>query len=150
MKTRVLMIEDDTFKAEDLGREISEGHEVTVVASVRDAVVTVLRDAFDVVVLDMALPTFTADAASASGSAQPQGGVEVLRALRTAGRDTPVIIVSQYPDLEVEGKFHALAEAPKVLSDRYDIRVVGAVIYDFRDRAWAHAFQSLLESTRQE
>ena len=146
MTTSVLIVEDDKFKADDLSREIASGFSITVVASVRDAVIKVLGEAFDVVVLDMALPTFTADAASASGTAQPQGGVEVIRALKSVKTDTPVIIVSQYPDLEIDGKFHSLLGAPKVLSERYSIRVVGAVVYDFQNRAWSDVFRGLLNA----
>ena len=144
MKINILMVEDDKFKADDLKKEIGCDFGVHVVASVRDAVVGVFEESFDAVVLDMALPTFTADAASASGTAQPQGGVEVLRALKTSGAETPVIIVSQYPDLEVDGQFHSLEASPRVLSERYGIRVVGAVVYDFQNRAWADVFRGLL------
>lgn len=144
MSKKILVIEDDNFKAEDLRREILNECEVSIVGSVRDAVVTVLNQSFDIVVLDMALPTFTANAASASGTAQPQGGVEVLRALKSVSAGTPVIIVSQYPDLEVDGEFHSLEQSPGVLSARYGIRVVGAVVYDFQDRTWAGAFRELL------
>ena len=144
MRTRILIIEDDHFKADDLRKEIGGEFEVFVVASVRDAVVKVLEETFDAIVLDMALPTFTADAASSSGTAQPQGGVEILRALRSGNPGTPVIIVSQYPDLEVDGEFHSLDASPRVLSERYSLRVIGAVVYDSQNRTWADVFRGLL------
>ena len=144
MRNRMLIIEDDDFKADDLKREIGPAFQLCVVASVRDAVVRVLGEAFDAIILDMALPTFTAGAASSSGTAQPQGGVEILRALKSENPETPVIIVSQYPDLEVDGDFHSLEASPGVLSERYGIRVIGAVIYDFENRAWTEEFGRLL------
>ena len=144
MESKVLIVEDDQFKAEDLRREAVQECKTSIVGSVRDAVVTVLNEVFDVVVLDMALPTFTADAASASGTAQPQGGVEVLRALKSVGAGTPVIIVSQYPDLEVDGEFLSLERSPEVLSVRYGINVIGAVVYDFQDRTWSEPFREML------
>ena len=144
MSRRVLIVEDDKFKADDLKKEIANDWEVTIVASVRDAVVKVLDDVFDAIILDMALPTFTADSSSLSGTAQPQGGVEVLRALKSTQLGTPVVIVSQYPDLEIDGAFHSLEAAPKVLSERYGIDVVGAVVYDFQDRGWSDEFRRML------
>ena len=144
MSTNVLIVEDDKFKADDLNKEISNDWEVTIVASVRDAVVKVLDDVFDIIILDMALPTFTADSSSLSGTAQPQGGVEVLRALKSTQLRTPVVFVSQYPDLEIDGVFHSLEAAPKILSERYGIDVVGAVVYDFQDRGWSVEFRRML------
>ena len=144
MNTRILIVEDDKFKADDLKGEMVGDCEVTIVASVRDAVVRVMDEVFDAIVLDMALPTFTADTSSLSGTAQPQGGVEVLRALKSTKLGTPVVIVSQYPDLEIDGVFHSLEEAPKVLSMRYGIGVIGAVVYDFQNRAWSDEFRKLL------
>lgn len=146
MNTRVLIVEDDEFKANDLKREFTRYFEVIVVASVRDAVVRVWMDEFDVLVLDMALPTFAADGASASGTAQPQGGVEILRALKRKNANTAVIIVSQYPDLEVDDEFLALEASPDVLSERYGVRVLGAVVYDFQNREWAETFRDLVSS----
>ena len=144
MSTRVLIVEDDKFKADDLKNEIASDCDVTIVASVRDAVVRVFDEVFDAIILDMALPTFTADSSSLSGTAQPQGGVEVLRALKSTQLSTPVVIVSQYPDLEIDGVFHSLEAAPKVLSERYGINVVGAVVYDFQDRGWSDEFRKLV------
>lgn len=149
MSTRILIVEDDKFKADDLKGELVGDCDVTIVVSVRDAVVKVLSEEFDAIVLDMALPTFTADTSSLSGTAQPQGGVEVLRALKSTKMDTPVVIVSQYPDLEIDGIFHSLEAAPKVLSTRYGIGVVGAVVYDFQNRSWSDEFRSLLDKVQE-
>ena len=144
MSIRMLIVEDDEYKATDLREGIIVDCDLLVVASVRDAVVEIFKGTFDVVVLDMALPTFTADAASSSGTAQPQGGVEVLRAMKSMGERTPIIIVSQYPDLEIDGQFHSLEASPEVLSKRYGINVVSAIVYDFRNRAWADDFAQIL------
>ena len=146
MTTRILIVEDDNFKANDLKKELDFDCEVVTVVSVRDAVVKVLQCVFDAIILDMALPTFTADAVSFSGTAQPQGGVEVLRALKSTKANSSVVIVSQYPDLEIDGVFFSLEESPRVLSDRYGICVTGAVIYDFQNRSWVEDFRNLVKA----
>ena len=148
MKEKILIVEDDNFKANDLKAKLDDRWKVVTVASVRDAVVKVMQDVYDVIILDMALPTFTADAVSFSGTAQPQGGVEVLRALKSKRASTPVIIVSQYPDLEVDGVFLSLEESPRMLSDRYGIQVVGAVVYDFQNENWVGDFRNLVNNSR--
>ena len=144
MRKRVLIVEDDSFKAKDLRDHVGRAHRVTTVSSVRDAVVRVLEDQFDLILLDMALPTFKSDVLSASGTSQAQGGVEVLRAIKSRGLKTPVIVVSQYPDFEVDGSFLSLMSSPAILSERYGIDVVGAVIYDFQDDNWSDQLKEAL------
>lgn len=145
MKASILIVEDDSFKADDLKKELGEDYEIDIVTSVRDAVVNVLNYSYSVIILDMALPTFTANAISASGTAQPQGGVEVLRALKNTKKNIPVVIVSQYPDIEIDGSIHTLESSADILSKHYDIRVIGSVEYDFQDRGWVKNFRELIE-----
>ena len=141
---RILIVEDDEFKAEHL-RPILHGlGEIVLVQSVREAVVTVLSDNFDLVVLDMALPTFTKSTLSSGGTAQAQGGMEVIRALKSRQAQIPIIIVSQYPDLEIEGSFLALQSCPAILRERYQVNLVGAVLFDFDDKSWEETFKGLL------
>ena len=142
---RILVVEDDEFKAEQLRPILRRRGEIVLAQSVREAVVTVLSSSFDLVVLDMALPTFTKSPLSSGGTAQAQGGMEVVRALRSRRASVPVIIVSQYPDLEIEGSFVALQSCPEVLQERYDVNLVGAVLFDFDDRSWEERFRGLVE-----
>ena len=144
MATRVLIVEDDKFKADDLRREIANGFSIFVVASVRDAVVKVLEKRSTLWFSTWLFRHSRRMLHLLVEQLQPQGGVEVLRALKSVKTETPVIIVSQYPDLEIDGEFYSLLRSPKVLSERYGIRVVGAVVYDFQNRAWTDVFRGLL------
>lgn len=144
MRRSVLIIEDDKFKAEDLLGLFHRQYEVTVVTSVREAVVQVINRDFDLVILDMALPTFGTSASSPGGTAQPQGGVEVLREMQAAKRTGAVVVVSQYPDVEIEGRFVVLAECPSQLSRRYEVSVVSAVLYHFQDDEWRTQLEEVI------
>ena len=143
---RVLVVEDDEFKAKDLLAALPGEYDIAVVRSVRDAVVRVMKQEFELVVLDMALPTFSTHASSGGGTAQAQGGVEVVRAMQAKGSGTAVVIVSQYPDVEIDGKFVALERSAEALSTRYGVRVIGAVVYDFRDKAWVTQLQEVMST----
>lgn len=134
---KVLLVEDEPHKSQELTASLlgffQDELELRHVDSVSAAYLAVSESEYDLIVLDMALPTFTAEGdAAGRGFDQAQGGVEVLRALKSRNLRTKVIIITQYPDITFGGKRLKLSEAPKVLSDRYDQNVVGSVLYKYR------------------
>jgi two-component system, OmpR family, response regulator len=84
---RVLVIEDDSVTATDIRHTLEvAGFEVVVLGNGADAVASILNDAFDAVTLDRMLPD--AD------------GTTVVRALRDAGCQIPVLMISALSDVD--------------------------------------------------
>lgn len=134
---RILLVEDELHKRDELTECIEEFFagmvELVQVDSVRSAYWEVSTQSYDLILLDMALPTLSnGEDAADRGYDQALGGVEVLRALKTQGGGGKVIIITQYPDILVGGKRLKLNEAAKVLSARYGQQVVGAVLYKYK------------------
>nr|WP_228244373.1 response regulator [Porphyrobacter sp. GA68] len=133
----MLLVEDEPHKKEELTASLqgffAGGAELEHVDSVSAAYSAVSERDYDLIILDMALPTFTAEGdAAGRGYDQAQGGVEVLRALKSRNLRAKIIIITQYPDITFGGKRLKLTEAPKVLSRRYNQDVVGSVLYKYR------------------
>ncbi|MDI6739481.1 MAG: response regulator [Candidatus Edwardsbacteria bacterium] len=63
-----------------------EGHEVTFVATGREAVRKILKDEYDLLILDIKMPDMN--------------GLEVVQKIRELKKPTPVIICSAYKHLE--------------------------------------------------
>ena len=144
----VLLVEDDVHKSDDIERTFFENDIVHIARSVKEAVCAVEERAYDLIVLDMALPTFRKQVKSAGGTTQASGGVEVIRAIRRAQVESVVVIVSQYPDLEIDGKYLSLERSSEFLYKRYGVNVVGAVRYDYDDKGWVERFESLTAGTQ--
>ena len=141
----VLLVEDDVYKSDDLVATFFLENRVTIAQSVKDAVRAVDSQCYDLVVLDMALPTFKKEVKSAGGTTQASGGVEVIRAIQRTRIAADVLIVSQYPDVELEGKYLSLGAASRYLASKYGVHVIGAVRYD--DKSWVSEFQQLIEGS---
>lgn len=146
--TNILIIEDDNHKIDDLSDFISSlgsGYTYSIQRSVREAVMEVMRNDFDLIILDMALPTFNQADKSSGGMSQPQGGLEVIRTLKSMRKKTKVVIFTQYPDIEIDGEFHSIDESIKFLSERYKCDVVGAIHYQYENLNWKEKLQNIFE-----
>jgi two-component system OmpR family response regulator len=84
---RVLVIEDDSVTAGDIRCTLeADGFEVVVLDNGADAIASVLSDGFDAITLDRMLP-------DADGTA-------IVRALRDAGCQIPVLMISALSDVD--------------------------------------------------
>ncbi|MGD0107878.1 MAG: hypothetical protein ABSC06_28130 [Rhodopila sp.] len=143
----VLVVEDDEFKAADLLKLLQEGVTGAVIiraASVTSALRAITYGKFDLIVLDMSLPTFDLSGPGGGGSPQGQGGVEILRLARRLEAKTQYIVVTQYPDVEIDGSDVPLAQAAKRLSSHFGIHVKACLPYEFDRDDWQHAFKRAL------
>lgn len=135
----VLLVEDDEFKASDIMKALGEILPLTEICravSVTSALRRITTEEFDLLVLDMSLPTFDMSGPGGGGSPQGQGGLDVLRLARRVSADPAVVIVTQYPDIEVDGKDIPLIAAPKVLRSRFNSNVVSCIHYEFDGDSW--------------
>lgn len=149
--TRILLVEDEVHKRDELTECLKAffdpSLDLTEVDSVRSAFLAVSSNPFDLIILDMALPTFTTSGdAVERGYDQALGGLEVLRALRARGDSTRVIIITQHPEISIGGKRVKLAAAAPLLSRRYAQNVVGGILYKYKSPANQTRLTALLRS----
>lgn len=145
----VLLVEDDEFKAADLLRILEEGLTAPIVTramSVTSALRAITSTSFNLIVLDMSLPTFDLSGPGGGGSPQGQGGVEVLRLANRLGTGSRYIVVTQYPDIEIDGSDVPLRLAAERLSKRFGLTILACLPYEFDRDDWQTALRASLES----
>jgi CheY-like chemotaxis protein len=146
----VLLVEDDEFKATDITKVLTEYSpqvHVQRAMSVSSALKAITRETFSLIILDMSLPTFELSGPGGGGSPQGQGGLEVLRLARRLECQSPFIIVTQYPDIELDGRDIPLVHASRTLRSRFGLKVKSCLLYEFDGAAWRSSFrQSLAEA----
>lgn len=137
----IIIIEDDNFK-ETMIKKVIHGlpgdNIVTVARSVAGAVALLSNEIFDLVILDVSLPSHD-KSKSAPSLQMPSGGLEVLYELSFEGRQESVIIVTQYPEIEFEDK----KSVPVHKSREFLIEVTGVdirkvIYFDRSDDIWKH------------
>lgn len=143
----ILLVEDEVHKRDELIQCVKEiyGYEPRLVDSVNEAVLTVMKSDFDLIILDMALSTFGENSTdNKKGHDQAQGGIEVLRALKASKKNAKVMIVTQYPDFYIGGVKVKLQNSPKVIAEKYGQTVIGAVLYTYKNNAVLQKITSIL------
>jgi CheY-like chemotaxis protein len=134
----VLLVEDDEFKAADITKVLADSlpdADVQRAMSVTSALRAMTNHSYSLVILDMSLPTFELSGPGGGGSPQGQGGLEVLRLARRLGNSSPFVIVTQYPDIDLDGRDISLPTATKALR-KFGVDVRKWILYEFDGDAW--------------
>jgi CheY-like chemotaxis protein len=100
-KKRILFVEDDEPKLEQVLAllETFADIEVLVAKSLNGACKRIDTEEFDLVILDMSLPTFdNGMTVGASGRQKTFGGREILMYLWENEKDMPVLVITQFKD----------------------------------------------------
>ena len=88
IKPRVLIVEDDSLIADSIGRVLTrQGYDVAVVSQGSQARAVLEESAVHLAILDIRLPDMN--------------GLDLLRAIKEAEPDVPVIIMTAYTDVKV-------------------------------------------------
>jgi CheY-like chemotaxis protein len=145
----ILLIEDDEFKASDIAKVIADSMPHATVrraTSVTSALKAITEVTFSLIVLDMSLPTFELSGPGGGGSPQGQGGLEVLRLSQRLKNEAPFLIVTQYPDIEIDGRDIPLSAASRALRRRFEVNVKGCVLYEFDGNSWRAPLRDFLST----
>jgi CheY-like chemotaxis protein len=146
---KILLVEDEVHKRDEMIQCVQEvfGVPPEMVDGVRSAVLKVIEADFDIIILDMALPTFGESSTdNMKGHDQAQGGIEVLRALKFKAKYPKIIIVTQYPDFYIGSTKVKLRDASKIIADKYNQQVLAGVLYKYKSKATLQKIKSILRT----
>jgi CheY-like chemotaxis protein len=135
---RVLVVEDDDFKFEDIAgllQDLPEQVDLQRAGSVQASYDAIHQAQFDYIILDMALPSHNLVAGTGNPYPEPVGGLEILLELADQDRPDRVIILTQYPSIEFNREYIPLGKFPSVAA-RHGITLVKACILFGLDGAW--------------
>jgi CheY-like chemotaxis protein len=134
----VLIIEDDSYKAEDIQILLRSIGEVspTSATSVVAAITAVRKDVFDLIIVDMALPSHPLAAGGGAPLSMLTGGVEVLFELQSMGRVDNCVVITQYPEIEICGALYPVALAGDAIREHYDVGVIACLEYSQTNQSW--------------
>jgi CheY-like chemotaxis protein len=136
---RVLVVEDDPHKRDQIARVIqSERAEAVLVeAQSVNAAKDRLRDTqFELVVLDMSLPSYSVDAAETGGYPQVFGGRELLSYLDFLDATALVIVITQFDRFDSGIEDITLESLAAELRGKFSKRLLSVIHFSSTSEAW--------------
>ncbi|WP_057462200.1 response regulator [Pseudovibrio sp. POLY-S9] len=151
MSVKVLIVEDDAFKAESI-RLIVE-HDLAPVflveaTSVHSAINAIHEGEFDLILLDMSLPSHEAAPGVGTAASMPSGGMSVLMELDYLGRTDPIVILTQYREIEIDSELVQLSRSADQIKSSYGVSLKGVVLYKHGDRLWKNKLREYLRDVK--
>jgi CheY-like chemotaxis protein len=140
-----LIIEDDAFKLDRIRGCLSNlTYKLSDVSSLQAAVTLLAQREFDFVLLDMALPSHDLKRGGGPSASMLSGGIEVIMELAYQCRNEKVIVITQYPEIEIEGALVPVGSASEKLRKIFG-GVISVIHYKHESQSWEADLRKLLE-----
>lgn len=148
---KILIVEDDPNK---LGR-VRECIEAEVSAatiserrSYQSGLKAILESPPDVIVLDMAMPTYDVTPAEKGGRPRPFGGRDILAQMKRRKVEVDVIVLTQYETFGEGAEQRSLQQLHSQLRREFPNNYLGVVFYHPAETDWRKQLLGFLAGTR--
>ena len=139
----VLIIEDDDFKGDIINEIImdySHNATVTKATSVSTAIDCIEKAIFDLIIIDMALPSHAVISGGGAPMSLLTGGLEIIFELHAMGRHDSCLIITQYPEIEISNVFYPVSKAKNAIEEIFSCFVLDCLQYVDNDNVWKEKF----------
>lgn len=136
--SKILLVEDDEDKREQIIDFVSKKFicPLKEVRSYQSAIKAIRSDFFDLILLDMTMPTFDITSDESGGRAQAFGGELLLSEMNRKSIDSKVIVITQF-DLFGEGDEEiSLSGLNSRLEKQFGNIYLGAIQYSISYNSW--------------
>lgn len=143
----MLLVEDDEHKRRSIVaalRQCDPQGEIVVAESLYTGIQSIDSTPFDLVVLDMAIPSHPPVPGEGSPVSFNTGGLDILLELESRGRSDRCIVITQFPEIEISQVFYPVEVAAAAIEKELGYRVIGCIAYSGQDGDWFKQFTDLL------
>ncbi|MDM7646955.1 response regulator [Leuconostoc falkenbergense] len=148
---KILVIEDDMNKLQNINKVLSEkNHKITECYSYNSGLKAIIANYYDLLVLDMSLPTFDIKSSENGGRPKPFAGKEILRQLGRRQIKLKVIVVTQFEMFGDSQSPISLETLNNELREKYSSNYIGTVYYESSEKRWENQFLDILNGIGQD
>lgn len=144
---KILLVEDDEEKRQQLSHFAQHelGADVTEARSRQSGVNALLREPFDLIILDMTMPTYDVTPTEDGGRPQAYAGRDILQQMERRGIATKAVVVTQFDRFGQAEDEITLQVLDAQLEAAFPATYVGAVYYNVGYAGWREALRTVVQ-----
>ncbi len=148
MNRRTLFIEDNKEKAEDISDFLNKsfGIRCTLMDSYRGGLKEIISNEYDLLLLDMSLPTREMNAKTNTEGYEKLGGYIILKEMKRKKKKIPTILVTMFHEFGVGESFLNYKELDKICKTEFGDFFLGSVFYSSKENKWKDDLLKLIPS----
>jgi CheY-like chemotaxis protein len=153
MSLNLLLVEDSPYKCDCIMDYLSSREmdvSTTVVSSFNSARRALLDHTYQVILLDMSLPTYDKTESSAGGNTRQLGGRELARRVVRKWPNTMIIFITQYQSFSDTTRSYTFAHLQVELKKECGGQMRGMIYFDNSKSSWKDELGKLLEELTNE
>lgn len=146
---KILIIEDDDYKEKNISKYVKKRYsecQVTLSVSLAEAIDEIDNNVYELIFVDMAIPSHTAQQGEGAPMSLLTGGVDILLELADMDRNDRCVVLTQYPSIEISGEHYPLEEAPSHFKTLLNCDVLACIHYVEEDLTWINELNKVLDS----
>jgi hypothetical protein len=142
---KMLLIEDDKYKCDDIKKNVQKHFpdlEVDVVKSYKAGVMGSLYGDYDLLLIDMTIPIYDSDDISNNGGSLKNGGELIVNEVYDEGKTIKFAIVTQYETFDGETLEAVEQRLYRLCGDNY----LGSVKYCSYKEDWKEPLNNIIDN----
>lgn len=152
MNKKIILIEDDKKKIEDivefLRRTYGYNH-LVVKESYQSGLRELIFGNYDLLLLDMSIPTWDKTPSESGGNFEKFGGYKILKEIVRKGNPVNTILITMFDDFGESDKSITLQELDKALSTEFPEIFLGSIFYNSRENKWQDELNNIILKVNQ-
>ncbi|MBC8988491.1 hypothetical protein H9X96_22330 [Pedobacter sp. N36a] len=146
-KIKILLIEDDRKKSDDIVNYIVTNFpnsSIELKESYHSGLKSLIKDSYDLLLLDMSMPTWDRSPVENGGDYEKFGGIKILKELGRKKRLLPTILITMFDNFGESDNSITLDQMDAVLKSDYNEAYVGSVFYRSDISQWENDLNLLM------
>ena len=146
---KIALVDDDENKLKSISSHmLSRGDDIKlfVARSYKSARNLLSDGGYDLLLLDMSLPTFDKGLGDLGGRWRKFGGRDLLFGLKTQSKNLPTLVVTQFDTFGEGHEILTLSELDNQLKELFSELYLGAVYYSANENNWKRHIDGEIDS----
>lgn len=151
MNKKILLIEDDQKKVDDIKSFIIDNYkniDLTIKESYQSGLKEIMTNEFDLLMLDMSLPTWDLADYEGVGSFEKFGGFKIMKEMDRKKKIVKTILITMFDDFGESDSSITLNQIDEIFSTQFSQFYMGYVFYNSKESNWKEILALKLNNMR--